>query len=248
MAYATRGQEVSGSTGSGSCGRPDLCAPLGLVGVVAGFLVAACATAPSQQRYMNTVPGDWLSVPQRSLPSDVVHPGDILRIQVWRQPEFSGEFLVGPDSLLVHPLYRNLTVGGLRLQAVRDRLVEFLGTFVQDASLTVEPLYPVAVAGEVRQPNLYHVERGTTVAQAIARAGGPTPQGRLDKVVLQRGDAVTRFSLTTEYSQWGTVPLSSGDQLFVQRASDFRFLRDVFSPVTTVALIVLNIIRVNQNK
>lgn len=249
MASATRRQqEVSGSTGNGSFDRPGLGGHLAVIGVAAGLLVASCAAPPSHQRLMSTVPSHWMSGAQRARPNDVVYPGDVLRIQVWRQPEFSGEFLVGPDSLLVHPLYRNLKLGGLQLTAVREQLIEFLGTFVQDPDLVAEPLYPVAVAGEVRQPNLYHVSRGTTVAQAIAQAGGPTPQGRMDRVVLQRGDSTTTFSLTAEYSQWGTVPLRSGDQVFVQRAADFRFLRDVFQPVTTLALLVLNIVRVGQNR
>jgi polysaccharide export outer membrane protein len=196
---------------------------------------------------LSTVPGQLPTAGQFATRDDVLQPGDVLRIQVWRQEEFSGDFAIGPDNVLLHPLYQNVQVGGLRLSAARERLAEFLATFVQAADLVIEPLYPVTVAGEVRQPNLYHVPRGTTVAQAIGRAGGVTTQGRLDKIILQRRDSAMTIGITGDYSQWGAAPVNSGDQLFVERRRDFRFLRDVFQPVTTLAILILNIVRVSQN-
>jgi protein involved in polysaccharide export with SLBB domain len=168
---------------------------------------------------LSTVPGQLPTAGQFATRDDVLQPGDVLRIQVWRQEEFSGDFAIGPDNVL----------------------------FVQAADLVIEPLYPVTVAGEVRQPNLYHVPRGTTVAQAIGRAGGVTTQGRLDKIILQRRDSAMTIGITGDYSQWGAAPVNSGDQLFVERRRDFRFLRDVFQPVTTLAILILNIVRVSQN-
>lgn len=212
---------------------------------VSGLLLASCATAPPPM-LLSTMPGPLPSGAQGFVRDDVLRPGDVLRVQVWRQEEFSGDYTIGPDSVLVHPLYQSVRVGGLPLSTARERLHEFISTFAQDAQLVVEPLYPVTVAGEVREPNLYHVARGTTIAQAIAQAGGPTQQGRMDRIVLQRGDSAMTVSLTGAYSQYGTVPVSSGDQLFVQRRADFRFLRDVFQPVTTVAILVLNVIRVSR--
>ncbi len=177
---------------------------------------------------------------------DILQSGDVLRINVWRQPEFSGQFVIGPDGALVHPLYQDVHVGGLTLDEANGRLSTFLGTYLQNAHLVVEPLYPVTVAGEVRSPNLYHVARGTTIAQAIAQAGGPTPTGRLDRVVLQRGDSAVTISLMGEFTRWGTIPLGSGDQVFVERRSNFSIIRDVISPVTSVAVLALTVIRISQ--
>lgn len=208
--------------------------------------MASCAMAGPPPMLLSTVSGS-LPTGAPQVMNEVLRPGDVLRIQVWRQPEFSGDFTIGPDGVLVHPLYQNVQVGGLRLEEARGRLAEFIATFASNAQFVVEPLYPVTVAGEVRQPNLYHVPRGTTMAQAIAQAGGPTDRGRLDRIVLQRGDSAMTISLTGEYSRYGSVPVNSGDQLFVARRPDFRIIRDVFQPVTTIAILVLNIVRVSRN-
>ncbi len=218
MACATEGKRASVSVANDPFNRPGRRALGRAVVLSSGLLLAACATAPPPM-LLSTVPGQLPTAGQFATRDDVLQPGDVLRIQVWRQEEFSGDFAIGPDNVL----------------------------FVQAADLVIEPLYPVTVAGEVRQPNLYHVPRGTTVAQAIGRAGGVTTQGRLDKIILQRRDSAMTIGITGDYSQWGAAPVNSGDQLFVERRRDFRFLRDVFQPVTTLAILILNIVRVSQN-
>jgi polysaccharide biosynthesis/export protein len=45
------------------------------------------------------------------------------------------------------------------------------------------------IYGEVAQPNMYRLEPGMTVVQAIARAGGVTPRGSDKRVEIRRRDA-----------------------------------------------------------
>jgi polysaccharide export outer membrane protein len=45
------------------------------------------------------------------------------------------------------------------------------------------------IFGEVTAPNMYRIEPGMTVVQAIARAGGVTPRGSRNRVELKRKDA-----------------------------------------------------------
>ncbi len=179
----------------------------------------------------------------RSIANDaIVRPGDVLRINVWRHPELSGEFLIGPDSALVHPVYQVVKVGGASLPVVKERLRGLLTTYEQDVQLVVEPLFPVTVAGEVRQPNLYRLPQGTTIAQAVALAGGPTEQGRLDKIRLIRRDGEITIDLAHSYAKYETLPLGSGDQLLVARRSSFSVLRDVFLPVASLTAAVAAVI------
>lgn len=224
--------------------------------VMFSAIIMSCAKPPPTSHQLDPVPEPLRGLQGQTQAqadgpeeeNDVLQPGDVLRVNIWRQPEFSGDFAIGPDSVLVHPLYQDIKVGGLELTAARQRLTQFLSTYLQDAHLVVEPLYPVTVAGEVREPNLYHVTRGTTVAQAIAQAGGPTAEGRLDRVVLQRGGSNVTGSLTAEFSQFGALPVGSGDQIFVQRRMAFNFLRDVMAPVTNMAVLVLTIVRISNGK
>src|SRR6266568_3770388 len=129
----------------------------------AGRLVAVLLLAPlgsaSAQRLV------------RPLQDPALRPGDVLRINVWRHAELSGDFVDAPDSTLVDPVYQVVKVAGVPLSVVRERLRGVLSTYEQGVPFVVEPVFPVTVAGELRQPNLYRLREGTTFAQAIAQAG-----------------------------------------------------------------------------
>lgn len=199
--------------------------------------VMACATA---------APPPTELIAPASEPQFRLKRGDILRIEVWRQPEYSGEFVIGADGSLIHPLYQEVPVADLTLPAARERLSEFLATYLQGARLVLEPLASVTVAGEVRQPNVYHLARGTTVAEAIGRAGGPTAYAELDRVRFVRNGSEYRLSLSEELTTYGSVEIASGDQIFVDRQSDVNFWRDIVAPISTLAALTLTIIRISD--
>jgi len=168
----------------------------------------------------------------------LLRPGDVLRVTVWRQPDFSGEFPVNQDSTVAHPLFQAVRVGGVSLSTVRARVREFLLAYEQNPRFVVEPLYPVVVAGEVRQPGLVTVPRGTTVSQAVARGGGPTERGRLDQVKLVRAGKSYVLNLLSEDQRVAVMPIMSGDQVLVGRRADFSLIRDLLSPVASLAAAV----------
>ena len=178
------------------------------------------------------------AVAQAARSDPVLRPGDMLRLSVWRHPELSGDFLVAPDSTVVHPLYQRVQVVGVPLPVVKERLRALLVTYEQGVEFAIEPLFAVTVAGEVRQPNLYRLPQGTTFAQAIAQAGGPTELGRLDRVHVIRRDSAMVIDLARNYSRYERLPIASGDQVLVARRSDSNFLRDVLYPLASLTAAV----------
>src|SRR5438128_2734347 len=164
--------------------------------------------------------------PARPLEDRALRPGDVLRINVWRHAELSGDFVVAPDSTLVDPVYQVVKVAGAPLAVVRERLRAVLSTYEQGVPFVLEPVFPVTVAGEVRQPNLYRLPEGTTFAQAIAQAGGPTELGRLNKVQVIRRDSTMMIDLGSGYLKYERLTIASGDQILVERRPNFNFLRD----------------------
>jgi polysaccharide export outer membrane protein len=163
----------------------------------------------------------------------VLQPGDMVKVTVWRNPEMSGDFVVGVNGALRHPLYQEVPIAGVPLGEVEGRLTKFLTKFEQNPQLVVEPLFLVTVGGEVRTPNLYPLTRTTTVSQAVALAGGVTAEGRLNKVQLYRKGRVVDMDLTAANGRWSNEPIQSGDQIIVAKKSSF--LRNVFLPVIGVA-------------
>ena len=59
------------------------------------------------------VAGAWAEVPG-VLQKYAISPGDMLTIQVFGEPEMSGDYRVGPFGTIVLPLIGTVEVGGLR--------------------------------------------------------------------------------------------------------------------------------------
>ena len=172
----------------------------------------------------------------------VLQPGDMVKVTVWRNTEMSGDFMVGVNGALRHPLYQEVPIAGVPLYEVEARLTKFLTKYEQNPQLVVEPLFKVTVGGEVRLPNLYPLPRTTTISQAVAQAGGVTADGRLDKIDLYRGGQKVEIDLTEPSGRWANEMVQSGDQIIVTKKGNF--MRNVFLPLISVAGAVASIVNV----
>jgi len=152
-----------------------------------------------------------------------VRPSDMVRLAVWRMPEFSGDFPVAPDGSILHPLLTEVRVVGRSRDDVRRQLREVLLRYENDPQFVFDYLYRVAVTGEVRLPNLYSLPPETTIAQAVAAAGGVSEFGRLQDVRLIRGGAETVLDLRNPSATVMEMRIRSGDQIRVlRRGASFR--------------------------
>ena len=158
-------------------------------------------------------------------------PGDQIRISVWKNPELSGDFTIAANGTILHPLYRDVQVTGIPMSAVEDRIRTFLQKYQTNPQFVVQALVRIIVGGEVRTPNVYSVPPETTVAQAIALAGGPTDRASLGKVRVIRDRQEVRMDLTRADSDAALVQIRSGDQVLVGRGS--QSLVNVVGPVTS---------------
>jgi polysaccharide export outer membrane protein len=164
-------------------------------------------------------------------------PGDSVRIVVWRKPEMSGDFIVGPDGTIMHPLYRAVRVGGLPFTTAEVNIRNFLARFEQDPQFVAEPLVRVAVSGEVGRPQVFAVRPETSIAEAVAQAGGPNQFGNRDRVRVLRKDVSGRqreiyVDLLDPEGSAASLRVHSGDQIVVDRRKSF--FRDILLPTLTV--------------
>jgi polysaccharide export outer membrane protein len=181
-------------------------------------------------------------------------PGDSVRIVVWRKPEMSGDFIVGPDGTITHPLYRAVRVGGIPFSSAEANVRTFLARFEQDPQFVVEPLVRVAISGEVGRPQVFALRPETTIGEAVAQAGGPNQFARRDRVRVLRREGNGRqrefdVSLLDPEGPSANLRVHSGDQIVVDRRKSF--FRDIFLPGLSVlgsaASIYLLIDRANRN-
>jgi protein involved in polysaccharide export with SLBB domain len=189
-----------------------------------------------------------------STEQSVLSPGDSVRIVVWRKPEFSGDFVVAPNGTITHPLFRSVQVAGMPFANAEANVRKFLTRFEENPEFVMEPLIRVAVSGEVERPAVFALRPETTIAEAVARAGGANETGARNRVRVVRLDVSGRqeqilVNLTDPTAGYGKIPVKSGDQIIVDRRKSF--MRDVLLPtlgvIGSIASLGLLIDRVTRN-
>ena len=149
---------------------------------------------------------------------DYLRPGDIVKLTVWREPEWSGEFAVDESGVVTVPRLGPIRVTTMTPQVLRQFLADSLGRFLRNPSIEVTPLRRIQVLGAVRTPGLYPVAPTVAVGDVVALAGGATPDGKPDQVILRRGGQDLRVNLTRG-TKLADTPVRTGDQLYVPQRS-----------------------------
>jgi protein involved in polysaccharide export with SLBB domain len=172
----------------------------------------------------------------------LLRAGDAVRITVWRKPELSGEYLIGADGGIADPFYMDVAAAGLPLPELTDRIRAHVGRYETAPRVLVEPLYRIAISGEVRQPGLYSMPPSTTVEQAVLIAGGLTERARANRVLLVRDDTQMEVDLTRHAEVFAGTTVRSADQIVIPRRASI--LRDYVAPASSIIAASFSIISV----
>ncbi len=162
----------------------------------------------------------------------LIGPHDRLQITVWEHPELNdpgGEKIapelagkvVQDDGTIYYPYVGTVRVAGRSVPEVRDMLTRELSKSFKKVKLDARVLafqsHKVYVVGEVKYPGIQSmVENPLTVAEAISRAGGVTPEADLANASLARGDRLYPVNLLSLYEQGNNAQnqyLKDGDVL-----------------------------------
>jgi protein involved in polysaccharide export with SLBB domain len=195
--------------------------------VLTFVLLAPCALAAQTQ-----------AAPVDSARLDVLRPGDLIRLKIWREPDLSGEFPVGPDGVVIFPKIGSYKVYGETPETLKDRVLTAYQKVLRNSSIEFTPLRRVTVFGAVRKPGLYPVDLTMTVADALALAGGTEPTAAGDKVELLRGGRRLEGSIS-QGLRIADSQIQSGDQLFVPEKGWFSRNTPMVSAIISGAVSVL---------
>jgi protein involved in polysaccharide export with SLBB domain len=210
--------------------------------LIVSLAFPALLTVPAAGAQSNSIAA---AAESHSNAEPVLMPGDALRITVWRMPELTGdEVAIEEDGSLDHPFYRTVRVAGLVLADAKSRLTERLRQVQSSPEFVVRPLVRITVFGEVRQPNVFRHPPETSIADAVAMAGGVSDRGNDKHVRLLRGGKVFKMNLRDPLGPATRVTIRSGDQITVgRRGPSFReFILPVTSLIAAAAG-VANLIR-----
>jgi len=122
-----------------------------------------------------------------------IGPQDVLRIDVWKEPEVSRAGLpVRPDGKISLPLLNDVQAAGLSPLELSNVISEGLKKFMNNPQVTVTVLdinsKRVYVTGEVRRPGAFAMLPHMTVLQALTNSGGFTQFARIKGIYVLRNE------------------------------------------------------------
>ena len=149
-----------------------------------------------------------------------LRPGDAIRLAVKDEPDLSADYPVLSDGTVLLPLVGVVRVAGTDFGAVEQQVRAAFAREMTDPVLVLMPVVRVAVLGEVRVPGLYLLDGTFDVTEALARAGGLTPSGSMERIALLRDGRSERLRQDADLPV-PMVRVLPGDQLIVGRRSWF---------------------------
>ena len=221
--------------GMASCARLRLLVAALIVGVAPAGAPAARAQEPP--------PPARDTLPQRSV--GALRPGDLLKIAVFRDKELSGDYPIDARGYVQIPGLGVIKAAGLEPTDVTDRLrLALIERGFARPEISVIPMIRVSVLGEVRSPNVYSVDPGTSLLQLMTVAGGPSNAAKLKDTRVIRDGRAFRVDMESglKGSAAGRIVLYSNDVVVVGRK---RGLTGENLGVTlTVASLLLTILNI----
>jgi len=118
--------------------------------------------------------------------------GDKVHITVFNEPDLTGDFDVNDQGIVSLPLIGQLHIAGMTLSQAQDFITEkYAANYLVNPRVNVQILNyrPFYVIGEVKTPGSYQYVNGMTVLNAIALAGGYTPRGNPNNIVIKHSGA-----------------------------------------------------------
>lgn len=130
-----------------------------------------------------------------------VQPGDTLEIHLWNEGDKGHDFVVDPLGNISYPMAGILSVKGMTVREITQRLTAELGKHLKAprVSVNVKALAPqtllaagaakrVYVLGAVAKPGAYELASGMRVVDAVALAGGLAPNAAASRATLSGGE------------------------------------------------------------
>jgi len=133
----------------------------------------------------------------------VIGAGDNLNIQVWREPNLSGNFTVRPDGKITFPLLNDIKAEGLTpiqlKKVIETGLIKYISTPVVTVVIAAAASKNIFVLGKVNSPGKYPLTGPTTVLQALAEAGGLAEWAKGDEIVILRTENGKQKKIEFDY-------------------------------------------------
>ncbi|PTR09388.1 polysaccharide export outer membrane protein [Nitrosospira sp. Nsp5] len=169
-------------------------------------------------------------------------PGDVLRIQVFQNPDLTTETRVSENGSITFPLIGAVEVGSLSIAAAEKKIAAALknGGFVQQPQINIVVLQmrgnQVSVLGQVNRPGRFPLETLSRVSDMLAMAGGATMLGDDHAIItgIRNGKPFRKVidipALYLKETSDEDIFLAGGDIIYVHRAPVFYIYGEAQRP------------------
>jgi polysaccharide biosynthesis/export protein len=138
-------------------------------------------------------------------PEYKIGPQDVLRIDVWKEPDISRTIPVRPDGKISLPLLNDVQASGLTTlelgKAIRDGLTKFVTSPEVTVTVTEINSRRVYITGEVTRAGAIALLPNMTVLQALSSAGGFTQFAKLKGIYVLRDEGGKQVNHPFNYKE-----------------------------------------------
>lgn len=155
-----------------------------------------------------------------------IGPQDVLRIDVWKEPEISRTVPVRPDGKISLPLLNDVQAAGSTPIQLTGVIIEGLKKYITSPQVTVSVTEinsrRIYVMGEVTRPGAFALLPNMTVLQGLSSASGFTQFARQKKIYVLRLENGKQVKHPFNYNEVvagrspeQNIPLQPGDVIVV---------------------------------
>jgi polysaccharide export outer membrane protein len=168
----------------------------------------------------------FLAPPQSSPKEYLLGLGDIIEVQVWKEPDLTKTLTVRLDGRISLPLAGDILAAGKSPEQLASDLEEKLKAYITEPSVTVilskSTSRKYFIIGQINQPGEFTIDAPITILQALARSGGFQEWAKKDKIVIIRRQSGKENFLPFDYEAFTegknisqNIDIAPGDTIIV---------------------------------
>ena len=201
---------------------------------VAGTAADAAAQVVTQRpgvpkELLNKLPPQTPVAPE---PNFIIGADDVLSINVYKEPDASGDVIVRPDGKITLKYGSDIVALGLTTEQLKEKVTTELKRFYEDPVVTIQVKTinsrRVYITGSVNKPGAYTLSGPMTILQLITAAGGLQEYADKKNIMLISGTLKARDGQPLAYKinyddltkgknlARNNIELRPGDQVIVR--------------------------------
>jgi len=132
-----------------------------------------------------------------------IGPGDVLNIEVWKDPALTRLVTVLPDGKFAYPMIGEIAAAGKSVSQLKKEVEERLSRYVKESVINVEVRQvnslQIYVLGRVKTPGRMILTSNVDVLQALAVSGGPDQFAKVSRIRIFRREGGKTVIIPFDY-------------------------------------------------